>query len=144
MTLWQLLDRRAERRERARLARPARRSLSFRDFLAVFLINAFVVALFYLLGRAFPQQNEQLIVYMLGQLSGFTGTAVALYFTADRHEDRRAEDAAKLTTAAADIAATARASTGDQAARAAEETALAAERKADEFRGSPPLAQRGD
>lgn len=104
MTFWQYLDKRAERRARRKPAF----QLSFRDWLAVFLINAFIVALFYLLGRQFPKQNEQLIVYMLGQLSGFTGTAIALYFSANRHEEKRTETIAE---AAKDVAAAARATT---------------------------------
>ena len=83
--------------------------LTFRDLLAMFLINAFVVALFYLLGRQFPKQNEQLIVYMLGQLSGFTGTAVALYFTASKQDEQTADDRTKIADAVKDVAAVARA-----------------------------------
>lgn len=106
MTFWQYLDRRAERRANRKRAF----TLSFRDWLALFLINAFIVALFYLMARQFPERNEQLIVYMLGQLSGFTGTAIALYFSANRHEEKRTETNDKLADAAKDVAAAARAS----------------------------------
>lgn len=100
MTLWEYLDRRASRK---------RNRLSFRDWLAVFLIFAFVGALFYLLRTAFPVQNEQLIVYMLGQLSGFTGTAVALYYTLSKHDEQRADQADKLVDIARESNATTKA-----------------------------------
>lgn len=101
MTLWEYLDRRATRR------RPSR--LSFRDWLAMFLITAFIAALFYLLRTAFPQQNEQLIVYMLGQLSGFTGTAIALYYTLSKHDEQRSDQTEKLLDVARDANATTKA-----------------------------------
>lgn len=108
MTLWEYLDRRAVRRAKL----PASVRLSFRDYLAMFLLVAFVASVFYLLRTAFPKQNEQLITYMLGQLSGFAGTAIALYYTLSKHDEQRAEDTANVVEAARDVANAARAQAG--------------------------------
>jgi hypothetical protein len=84
------------------------RDMTFRDWLALFLLNAFVAVMFYLLRNVIPKENEQLIVYMLGQLSGFTGTALAIYFTLSKHDEQReqvrSENTTKLTDTVAALA----------------------------------------
>jgi drug/metabolite transporter (DMT)-like permease len=50
-----------------------------RGLLALLLIGAFELALFWLFQFEVPQTNRDLVVFMLGQLSGFTGAAVAYY-----------------------------------------------------------------
>ena len=48
--------------------------------LAAFLVIAFVGAIVMLSVRDIPKANEQLLTYMLGQLSGFVAAAVGVYF----------------------------------------------------------------
>jgi hypothetical protein len=48
--------------------------------LAFFLTSAFIGAIVMLSWRAIPSSNEQLLTYMLGQLSGFVAAAVGVYF----------------------------------------------------------------
>lgn len=84
-----VLDR-AQRRAMS-MRRPTSSRLSFRDWLALLLVIAFMSVIFFLLKWAFPKQNEQLIVYMLGQLSGFTATAIALYYTLSKHDETSSE-----------------------------------------------------
>lgn len=54
--------------------------VTLRDALGVFLVTAFVGALGVLFWKAIPKENEQLIVYMLGQLSGFVSGIVAYHY----------------------------------------------------------------
>lgn len=72
---------------------------AMRGFLACVLIGSFMVGLAWLLGDEIPATNEQLVTFMLGQLSGMAGTAVVYYFgtsksSADKNEiiERRAEE----------------------------------------------------
>lgn len=53
--------------------------------LAGLLTAAFIGAIVMLSWREIPKANEQLLTYMLGQLSGFVAAAVGVYFA------RRAE-----------------------------------------------------
>lgn len=53
--------------------------------LAGALVSAFIGAIIMLSWRDIPKSNEQLLTYMLGQLSGFVAAAVGVYFS------RRAE-----------------------------------------------------
>jgi hypothetical protein len=53
--------------------------------LAAALVAAFIGAIVMLSWREIPKSNEQLLTYMLGQLSGFVAAAVGVYFS------RRAE-----------------------------------------------------
>lgn len=53
--------------------------------LAGVLVAAFIGAIVMLSWREIPKTNEQLLTYMLGQLSGFVAAAVGVYFA------RRAE-----------------------------------------------------
>jgi hypothetical protein len=48
--------------------------------LASFLVFAFIGAIVMLSWREIPKTNEQLLTYMLGQLSGFVAAAVGVYF----------------------------------------------------------------
>ena len=60
--------------------------------LAGILISAFIGAIIMLSWREIPKTNEQLLTYMLGQLSGFVSAAVAMYFV--RRADGRPSGAA--------------------------------------------------
>lgn len=53
--------------------------------IAFALIFAFIGAIVMLSWRSFPSSNEQLLTYMIGQLSGFVAMALGVYFS------RRAE-----------------------------------------------------
>lgn len=64
--------------------------MNFRDVLGAVLVGAFIGVLGLLFYKAIPQQNEQLIVYMLGQLSGFVAGVVALHYV-QKAGDREAE-----------------------------------------------------
>lgn len=48
--------------------------------LAGVLVAAFIGAIVMLSWREIPKPNEQLLTYMLGQLSGFVAAAVGVYF----------------------------------------------------------------
>lgn len=106
MTIWEYLDRRANRRSSRRKYRPAFLGMTFSDWLGAFVVTAFIGALAYLLSRQFPKQNEQLIVYMLGQLSGFVGGVFTMHYGANKRDDEatintaRAFDAIKATAEA--------------------------------------------
>lgn len=50
-----------------------------RGLLSLVLLGAFQVALFWLFQFEVPKTNRDLVVFMLGQLSGFTGAGVAYY-----------------------------------------------------------------
>ncbi len=49
--------------------------------LAFVLTAAFIGAIVMLSWRSIPVSNEQLLTYMLGQLSGFVAAAVGVYFS---------------------------------------------------------------
>ena len=51
-----------------------------RGALAVFLLMSFQLAMVALFKAPIPSSNEQLLTYMLGQLSGMVTTALAFYF----------------------------------------------------------------
>lgn len=72
--------------------------MNLRDSIGVALIGGFLFALGVLFWKAIPTQNEQLIVYMLGQLSGFAGGIVAYHYTLSKQTERAA-DAAVQTAA---------------------------------------------
>ncbi|GAA0730023.1 hypothetical protein [Sphingomonas japonica] len=78
--------------------------MNLRDALGVSLIGGFLLALGVLFFKAIPQSNEQLIVYMLGQLSGFAGGIVAYHYTLSKQSEKATEntgDAFKAIAAAA-------------------------------------------
>ncbi len=51
-----------------------------RDVIGAGMVGAFVGALFVLFWKAIPQTNEQIITYMIGQLSGFAATIIAYHY----------------------------------------------------------------
>jgi len=55
-----------------------------RGGLAAVLVAAFMLALSWLFNRPIPQENEQLVTYMLGALQTFAGGAVAYYFATSK------------------------------------------------------------
>ena len=69
--------------------------MNLRDYIGVGLIFAFVTAMFLLFWRAIPASNEQLIVYMLGQLSGFVGSVVAFHYVMSKMNDQATANTGK-------------------------------------------------
>lgn len=107
-----------------------------RNWLAFLLVGAFIaiIPLFFL--RGLPQGNEQIITYMVGQLSGMATMALGFYFTnkvgQDALDAKRADNTGKLADA---VVAAASSTPGDTAGKAADAVAGAASDKADEIRG---------
>jgi hypothetical protein len=56
------------------------KTANLRDAIGIALIASFVGALAILFWKEIPRTNEQLIVYMLGQLSGFVSGIVAYHY----------------------------------------------------------------
>lgn len=81
-----------------------------RNRLAGFLVIAFVGVLPFLLFKAIPETNEQIITYMVGQLSGMATMALGFYFVSRVGQDALDEKKADNTTKAFEaITATAQA-----------------------------------
>ena len=107
-----------------------------RDALGMFLVLAFIAAMGALLWKAIPSENEQLLAYMLGQLSGFVAGVVGYHYISKSGEKELEEQRAVNTGAAFDAireAARATPGDGDGATRAAHETADAAVDRAEEI-----------
>lgn len=112
----------------------------FRNWLALCLILAFVAILPLLVWKVIPEANKEIIVYMIGQLSGMATTAIGFYFVNKAGQDaldaKRTENTGKLADAVVAAAqATPAADTGQAAANAADAVADAASDKADEITG---------
>lgn len=65
------------------------RSDFMRGSLALALVLAFQVAMGALFWHPIPQSNEQLLTYMLGQLSGMVTTALAFYFATTQGSEQK-------------------------------------------------------
>lgn len=74
--------------------------MKLRDALGVSLISGFLGALTMLFWKEIPPKNEQLIVYMLGQLSGFAAAIVGFHYTRAAGEKELEEKRAENTRAA--------------------------------------------
>jgi hypothetical protein len=112
----------------------------FRNFLAFFLISAFVSVLPLLIFKDIPKENKEIIVYIIGQLSGMATTALGLYFVQKQGAEALDAKRAETTKSAFEaVTATAQASTaasGD-ATKAADAVADAAAKKADDIASRP-------
>lgn len=141
MNVWEFLDRAAERRAQIKLARPTDLRL-LANVIGCALISGFLGALFALFIIPIPAGNEQIVTYMIGQLSGFAGGIVAYHYTmtAGQKEldEKRAENSGEAIKGLAS-AVSALAPTTDQSAtaNAADAVADAATDKADEIKGEP-------
>ncbi len=123
------------------MSKPARSAIDqielMRNFLAITLCGGFVGMIPMFVFKAIPTGNEQLITYMLGQLSGMALTALSFYFVnkvgQDAIDAKRTDNTAKALEAIKTVAQ----NTGgtDAATQAAEETAGAAVDKAAEIKG---------
>ena len=63
-----------------------------RDIFGAALIGAFVGALFVLFWKAIPENNSDVITYMLGQLSGFAAAIVAFHYSTNAQSQRATEN----------------------------------------------------
>jgi uncharacterized membrane protein len=91
---------------------------NLRDFLGIGLVSGFMVALFVLFWKAIPPANEQLIVYMLGQLSGFVAGVVSYHYVMNKTNEKATENTARAFDA---IKAAAQAGTTESADAAQDE-----------------------
>lgn len=64
----------------AKVVKTFAENATVRDVIGLFLILAFIGAMVALLWKAIPPENEQLLAYMLGQLSGFVSGVVAYHY----------------------------------------------------------------
>lgn len=100
-TFWEYLDRNAERRARLKLARaPNIRLLA--NVIGCSLVSGFLGSLAALFVIPIPPENKELIIYMLGQLSGFAGGIVAYHYTSKAGEKELDEQRASNTGKMAD------------------------------------------
>ena len=53
---------------------------AMRGFLVLILLAGFQLALFALFKWEVPAGNKEIVIYMLGQLSGFVGAGIIFYF----------------------------------------------------------------
>jgi hypothetical protein len=98
VTLWDYLDRVGQRRAKLKLERPIDTRL-LANVIGCALISGFLGALFALFIVPIPTGNEQIVTYMIGQLSGFAGGIVAYHYTltagTKELEAKRADNTAK-------------------------------------------------
>ncbi len=82
----------------------------FRNALAFFLITAFICMLPLLIYKVVPPNNKEIVVYIIGQLSGMATTCLAFYFTQKAGQDaldaKRADTTAKAFEAVSAAVAT--------------------------------------
>lgn len=114
-----------------------------RNLLAFVLVGAFVVFSGALLWKGIPEKNEQLISYMLGQLSGMALTALGFYFVnkvgQDALDAKRAENTGKLADAVTTaVQSSTTPDVKEAEARGAETVADAAEEAKDTIVGAKP------
>lgn len=122
-----------------RIAKGGAFTWNLKDTIGIALIGSFIGVIFILFWKAIPASNEQLLVYMLGQLSGFVAGVVSSHYVTKAGEDKLAERR-QDTTKAAFEAITAAANSvplkaDDAAADAAQDVAGAAAERADEIAG---------
>lgn len=96
MTFWDWIDRAGERRQTRALARIADKRL-LANVIGAGLVSGFIGALFALFVIPIPEANEQIVTYMIGQLSGFAGGIVAYHYT-QKAGDTELERARTLNT----------------------------------------------
>jgi uncharacterized membrane protein len=82
----------------SRVRTPAEQTELMRNLLAFLLVVAFISVLPVLTFKAIPEANEQIITYMVGQLSGMALTALGFYFVNKAGQD--AADAKKTDNTA--------------------------------------------
>lgn len=103
--------------------------MKLRDAIGVGLIMAFTTAIFVLFWRAIPASNEQLIVYMLGQLSGFVGSVIAFHYVMNKNSDAATENTGKAFDAITAAANSTPAAQDDKALREGDSVTLEKDRQ---------------
>lgn len=73
-----------------------------KDSIGVFLVLAFIGAMVALLWKAIPKDNEQLLSYMLGQLSGLVAGVVSYHYIRSSGDKELDQLRAENTKAALD------------------------------------------
>lgn len=75
----------------------------FRNMLAFALIGAFIAVVPLFVYKTIPTENKEIIVYMVGQLSGMATTALGFYFVTKAGQEaldtKRAETTGKMAEA---------------------------------------------
>lgn len=114
-----------------------------RNLLAFFLVGAFISTVPLFTFKTFPEANKDIIVYIVGQLSGMALMALGYYFVnkvgQDALDEKRTENTGKMADAV--IAAANSSGTGSSTGsvtQAAEEVAGAASDKAQEIKDNQP------
>lgn len=99
-----------------------------RNLLGFMLVGAFVVFSGALLFKAIPEKNEQLLSYMLGQLSGMALMALGFYFVnkvgQDALDAKRAENTGKLADAVTSAVKTNDSAVGDDVVRTGDDVTI--------------------
>lgn len=114
---------------------------NLRDVIGVFLVIAFISTIPLLIFNGIPDANEQLIAYMLGQLSGFVAAVVAFHYVTKAGEREQEQQRVDNTTIALEAITNAQkapaigASPRDAVEAAADEVADAAVDAADIIKG---------
>ena len=62
-----------------------------RGMLALVLTSSFMLALFWVIQHEVPEGNQQLVTYMLGQLSVLAGMPIAFYFASSKSSQEKNE-----------------------------------------------------
>lgn len=118
---------------------PAPDAERFRNLLAFLLIGAFIAVLPLLIFKSIPEANEQIIVYMVGQLSGMATTALGFYFFIKAGQDaldtKRADNTGKLADAVVAAAQSTPPATSAEVTHAADAVADAATDEANRIKG---------
>jgi hypothetical protein len=107
-----------------------------RNLLAFLLVGTFIACIPLFAYKTIPEANNDIIVYMVGQLSGMALTALGLYFTRQAGQEvldeQRTSNTGKMAEA---VKAAAQAGSGnggqEAAAEAAEQVATAAVEEAE-------------
>lgn len=118
----------------------------FRNLLAFVLVGTFLSCIPLLIFKSIPKSNEQIITYMVGQLSGMALTALGFYFVKQAGQDaldnKRADNTGKLAEAVVAAANGTPPPPADDKAQGADEVAEAARKKADAIaNGQQPEAE---
>lgn len=98
--------------------------MNLRDFLGVGLVSGFMIALFVLFWKSIPPANEQLIVYMLGQLSGFVAGVVSYHYVMSKTSEKATENTGKAFDAIAAAAQAGASPETDDLIRAGDEVVV--------------------
>jgi hypothetical protein len=113
----------------------AKAAAAMRDLIGIMLVVAFIGAMIALLWKSVPKENEQLLSYMLGQLSGFVAGVVGYHYISKSGEKELETQRAINTGEAFRAVSRAAAATPPDkgAAEAADQVAEAAKNEADEI-----------